>query len=209
MKKSFLVLAVSLFLISSSLAQVKISGGGLIGLNFGGVSVDPTPQGESFGGHTGLGIGGVLNFGFANGFGISAEPMYLQKGSDISVTGQTTSATIKANYIEIPVMLTYTFETGAGQIEPYVMAGPSLGIRLSATLTVNNQDTDIKDQTSSTDFGATLGAGARYPMGKNRIFLEARYAFGFSNINNTPGDNTSIKTHGFMIFAGITFPFGS
>lgn len=209
MKKSFLVLAVSLLLICSALPQVKISGGGLIGLNFGGVSVDPTPVGASFGGHTGIGIGGVLNFGFANGFGVSVEPMYLQKGSDITVTGQTTSITLKANYLEIPAMLTYTFETSGSQIEPYVMAGPSFGIRLSATETINNQDQDIKDQTSGTDFGLTLGAGARYPLGQNRLFLEARYAFGFTNINNFPGDNTTIKTHGFMIFAGITFPFGS
>jgi opacity protein-like surface antigen len=209
MKKSFLVLAVSLFLISSSLAQVKISGGGLIGLNFGGVSIDPTPQGESFGGHTGLGIGGVLNFAFANGFGISVEPMYLQKGSDVTITGQTANASITANYIEIPAFLTYTFDTNGGEIEPYVMAGPSLGIRLSATETFNNVDTDIKDQTSSTDFGAAFGAGARYPLGKNRLFLEARYAFGFSNILNAPGITSTVHTHGFMIFAGITFPFGS
>jgi opacity protein-like surface antigen len=206
MKKLLTVLAISFVFVVASLAQVKMSGGGLIGLNFGGVSVDPTPTGESFGGHTGLGIGGILNFGFANGLGVEVEPMYLQKGSDISVTGAT--ASITANYIEIPAMLTYTFETGQGQIEPYVMAGPSLGIRLSATQTVNNVDTDVKDQTSSTDFGATFGAGARYPLGMSRLFLEARYAFGFSNILNAPGNTSTVKTHGFMIFAGITFPFG-
>ncbi len=117
------------------------------------------------------------------------------------------TASITANYIEVPAMLTYTFETGKGEIEPYVMAGPSLGIRLSAKQTVNNVDTDVKDQTSSTDFGAVLGAGARYPLGMNRLFLEARYGFGFSNILNAPGNTSTVKTHGFMIFAGITFPF--
>lgn len=203
-----LVLGISFLFAVSSFAQVKISGGILAGLNMANASIDPSPSGVSLGTRTGFGFGGVLDFSFAGGVGIHVEPMYLQKGTKATYTGGETD--LKVNYIEIPAMLTYTFDTGAGQVEPYVMAGPTFGIRLSATSTTNNVDTDIKSTTKSTDFGATFGAGARLPVGMNSLFLEARYSIGFSDVNNDPtAPNTTIKTKGFQIFAGITFPFGA
>ncbi len=208
MKKTILLLAVSILFSVSSFAQVKVSGGFLAGLNLANVSWDPTPQGVSFSNLTGFGFGGVINFGFAGGIGVQAEPMYLQKGVSASANG--TDAKVKANYIEIPALLTYSFATGAGQVEPYLMAGPTLGFLLSAKTSVNGTDTDIKSTTSSTDFGATFGAGAKIPAGMTKVFIEARYSLGFSNINNDPNDTvTKIKTKGIQIFAGITFPFGS
>lgn len=208
MKKMLFVLAVSLFLLSSSFAQVKISGGVLAGLNLANASVDPQQTGVDYGTLTGFAFGGVLNFDFTGGFGLKVEPMYIQKGVKLSAGAN--EAKIKANYIDIPAMFVYTFATGAGQVEPYLMAGPSFGILLSATQSFNGNDTDIKSTTSSTDFGATFGGGAKFPVGKNRVFVEARYSLSFSNANNDANNpGASIKNKGIEIFAGFTFPFGS
>ena len=206
MKKALVLFVVSLLIAGSSFAQVKISGGVLAGLNMGNVKVDPTPTGTDFSNLTGFAAGAVLNFEFAGGFGIQVEPMYIQNGSKVTDNG--TEIKIKANYIDVPAMLMYTFATGEGQVEPYVMAGPVLGIRLSAKET-DGGEVDIKDYTKSTNFSGTFGAGVRIPVGMNRIFVEGRYTIGFTDINNNFAPGYTIKTKGLSFFAGITFPFGA
>jgi hypothetical protein len=206
MKKLFLVLAVTSLFIGSSFAQVKISGGVLGGLNLANASIDPSLTGVSLDNLTAFGVGGVLTFEFAGGFGIQAEPMYIQNGVKLSALGA--EEKVKVNYIDVPVILTYTFATGQGQVEPYLMAGPVLGIRLSAKVT-DGTEVDIKDQTKSTNIAGTFGAGVKIPVGVNKIFVEGRYTIGFSNILDIPGSTSSIKTKGLAFFAGITFPFGS
>ncbi len=207
MKKTILLLGVSLLFSVSSIAQVKVSGGFLGGLNLGNVSVDPTPSGVDFSNLTGFGAGGVLNFGFAGGFAIQVEPMYIQHGAKVNDNGSEFKD--KVNYIDVPVMFIYTFATGQGQVEPYVMAGPVLGIRLSAKET-NGTEVDIKDYIKSTNFAGTFGAGVRIPAGMNIIFIEGRYTIGFSDISNgfAPAGYT-LKTKDIQAFVGILFPFGS
>jgi hypothetical protein len=206
MKKALVLFVVSFLLVGSSFAQVKISGGVLGGLNLANVTVDPTPTGIDFSNLTGFAAGGVLNFEFTGGFGIQVEPMYIQNGAKVS--SGSIEEKIKVNYIDIPVILMYTFATGQGEVEPYVMAGPVLGIRLSAKET-NGGEVDIKDYTKGSNFGGTFGAGVKIPVGMNRIFIEGRYTIGFSDINNGIATNTTIKTKGIQVLAGITFPFGS
>lgn len=56
------------------------------------------------------------------------------------------------------------------------------------------------------DLGLGFGGGVSMPMGNNTIFIEARYSLGLTDINDDDFDDTKIKTKGFQIFAGITFP---
>ena len=206
MKRLLSIFAISLLLLGSSFAQVKVSGGFLAGLNLANASIDPAPTGVDVGNLTGFGFGGVLNFGFA-GFDIQVEPMYLMGGVKYSANGQ--EAKSKINFFSIPAMIIYTFPTAATQVEPYVMAGPVFGITLSSKyVDPNGTETDVKSTTSGTDFGATFGAGVKIPVGMNKVFVEARYSLGFKNLNSDPTDNTTIKSRGIEIFAGITFPFG-
>jgi opacity protein-like surface antigen len=208
MKKALVLLVVSFLIAGSSFAQVKISGGVLGGLNLANATIDPTPSGADLSNLTGFGVGGVLNFDFAGGIGLHFEPMYIQNG--VKLSSGTLEEKFKANYIEVPAIVTYTFATGEGQVEPYIMAGPVLGIRLSAKLVdPTGAEADYKDNIKSTNFGGTFGAGVKVPVGMNTIFVEGRYTIGFTNINNFPGDNTTIKTKNISFFAGITFPFGS
>jgi hypothetical protein len=218
MKKSFLHLAVSLLLIVSSYSQVKISGGVLGGLNIANLSTDPEPSGISLDNLTGFGVGGVFNFEFAGGFSIQAEPMYLQGGAQttISEQGINVNLKLKVDYISIPVLFAYVFQTGENQIKPYIYAGPDLGILVSATASGEaggiTADLDIKDSLKTIDFSALFGAGVNIPVGANTIFVEGRYSLGLININNSEflsASSVTIKTKGIQFFAGIRFPFGS
>jgi Outer membrane protein beta-barrel domain len=218
MKKLFILLTVSLLLVGSSHSQVKISGGLLGGLNIANLSTDPEPTGISLDNLTGFAVGGVLNFEFSSGFCIQAEPMYLQGGAQttISEQGINVNLKLKTNYISIPVLLTYVFQAGENQIKPYIFAGPSLGILVSATASGEaggiTADFDIKDSLKTIDFSALFGAGVNIPVGSNTIFVEGRYSLGFININNSDflsASAVTIKTKGIQFFAGIRFPFGS
>jgi len=205
MKKALLLLTISFLLIGSSFAQVKISGGVLGGLNLANASLDPSPTGVSVSNLTGFGAGAVVTFEFEGGFGIQAEPMYIQNG--VKLSALSLEEKLKLNYIEIPVMLTYTFDTGQAQFEPYLMAGLVLGIRTSAKISANGTDADINDMTKGSNMGGTFGAGVKIPAGMNKIFVEGRYTIGFTNVLDVPSTTSSIKTKGLAFFAGITFPF--
>jgi hypothetical protein len=218
MKKSYLVLAVSLLLIGSSISQVKISGGILGGLNLANLTVDPEPTGISLDNLTGFGVGGVFNIEFAGGFCIQAEPMYLQGGAQTTISEQGISVDlkIKVDYISIPVLFTYVFQTGENRIQPYIFAGPGLGFLMSANASGEaggiTADLDIKDSLKTIDFNALFGAGVNIPVGVNTIFVEGRYSLGLTNINNSDflsAGAVTIKTKGIQFFAGIRFPFGS
>ena len=204
------VLVFSLLFVSLTFAQVKISGGLFGGVNYAGITVDPVPAGQSNSKYLiGFQFGGVLNFGFAGGYSIRTEPMYLQIGA--KTTRANTEIKTKESYFSLPVMFTYAFETGSNKFQPYIMAGPVMGILLSAKYVFSNgNETDAKDLLKSVDFSATFGAGVNIAAGSNTVFIEGRYSLGFSNINNNPASpNTTIKTKGYGLNAGITFPFGN
>ena len=206
MKKLHLLLVVSFLFAFSTFAQVKISGGILGGVNLANASVDPPLTGVDLNNLTGYAFGGILNFEFIGGVGIQVEPMYIQNG--VKLSAGTMEAKFKVNYIEVPAILTYTFASGAGPVEPYILAGPVFGIRLSANyIDENGNEQDLKDQTKSTNFGGTFGAGVKIHLGMNSIFVEGRYTIGFTDINNDPTDLTVIKSKGLGFFAGLTFPF--
>ncbi|MGH7495503.1 MAG: outer membrane beta-barrel protein [bacterium] len=205
-------------------AQAQVRLGVIGGLNLANISFDPTLD-PNTSRSTAFGAGGVLQFRLAENLALQLEPMYLQKGArqegSFSDTEFDSSLSFKVdvkaklNYLELPVMLKLAI--GTGSTRPYVMAGPTIGFRLSAKYAGSvsgpgfNQeiDEDFKDQTKSMDFGLGFGAGVSFPAGRNTIFVQGRYALGLANINADPEDTeTRVKTNGIQVMTGVTFPIG-
>ena len=222
----FMVLLCAVGFVMPAHAQVKL--GVIGGLNLANISFDPA-AGSSPSRATAFGAGGVVQFRLAENVALQLEPMYLQKGArqegsfefGFDDTGSDSSLSFnvdvkaKLNYLELPVML--KLEIGTGSTRPYVMAGPTIGYRLSAKETgsvsgpgFNEQiDEDVKDLTKSMDFGLGFGAGVNFPAGRNTVFVQGRYALGLANINNDPEDTeTKLKTNGLQVMAGVAFPIG-
>jgi hypothetical protein len=214
----FIVMLLALFIALPASAQVSL---GLIGgLNLANINTDPQPEGNvDLKSRPVLGSGGVLELRLTENVGLYLQPMFLQKGAKAkgSVDEELDSVNVelKMNYIEIPVFLKFAF--GANTIKPYLMAGPTLGLRLSAretgTLSIGGVqqeiDEDVKVNTRTFDFGLGFGAGVSFPLGNNFVFLEGRYALGLSNISDDPEDpDAKIKTRGIQIMTGIAFPLG-
>jgi len=193
-------------------AQVHV--GVLGGLNLATISIDPDP-GADFSGRTVFGFGGVVGVGLGENTSLYVEPMYIEKGGVRSAIGEDdevkTDNEIKLAYLDVPFML--RFALGSGNIQPYVMVGPTIGFNLTAKVEEsggsNPGERDMKEDINSVDFGFGFGAGVSLPLGKSSIFVETRYALGLSDINDVSEVNTpEVKTRGFQVFAGFTFSIG-
>ncbi|MBN1351432.1 PorT family protein [candidate division KSB1 bacterium] len=139
--------------------------GVLGGLNFANISTDfEDTEPKTL---TTYGFGGVIERKLNENLILCFEPMYLQKGAKMEMAaeeGEDFFGDIEARfeyaYFEIPVFLKVSL--GSGEIKPYLMAGPTIGILSSAEMVVEMLDiasfgVDIKDASESIDYGIGLG----------------------------------------------------
>ncbi|MCI0693059.1 PorT family protein [candidate division KSB1 bacterium] len=217
-----LVALLALFIALPAGAQVKLGViGGVNFANLSGEEVDGTKI--DFSSRTVLGVGGVLDVGLNENVALRFEPMYLQKGAELTETDPdlgTATFAFKAAYLEVPVLLKIAL--GTSTTRPYLMAGPTIGFNLSSKLELSalgiSAEIDAKEITKSTDFGLAFGAGVSFPAGTSSIFVEGRYTLGLTDIAEAGalefmGDeivsgDADVKTRGFQIMGGIAFPLG-
>ena len=195
----------ALFLLSGiSFAQVGVS----IGAN-----VDKFQGNSEYDLHyrTGIAVGIYYDYP-GSGFGFMPEILYSQKGATFSsstvVTGHlvTGDATMKYDYIELPLLGKYSFEA-LGNFRPFLLAGPYVGILINSKMSVLGTDqtlaqtalveSDISDQ-QKFDFGITFGGGVSYNLGKIGLNINFRYSIGMLNV-----DKASLKNSGFSIMLGM------
>jgi hypothetical protein len=205
--------------ISTANAQYSSSWIGVrLGANFGGQSIDSTYDNATAGLKFGI-LGGVqFDHWFGEMWGIGVGLLFDQKGTGEqyaqgSVLNQRTFkgsigdsiVTYSGNdnytlsYLEIPIVLKAAF--GDGNIKPYLFAGPSIGILLSATNTTSStgttdahnqpppQITDIKSALNATDISLYFGGGILDKLDSGpALFFDAGYAAGLTKIYKTQPD---------------------
>ncbi len=138
--------------------------------------------------------GGVyLNYAFNDNLSLQPEVLYLMKGLNGVIANPyiTVDFTGKYDYIEIPLLVTYTIPMKSG-FNPYLFAGPSLGINLTADIDIDgeNQIThetltgsiDYSEVTNTMEYGLVFGVGFGYAVGSGQITFDARFDFGLSKI---------------------------
>jgi opacity protein-like surface antigen len=217
MKKQLCSLAVLSFITLSALnAGAQMTIGGRVGLDIGSLSYSPgLPSGNSTSYHTGFLVGAQMDDWFNDMWAISVQLLYDQKGSYINVNGSSALDEEALSYLEIPILAKVAL--GSGDVKPYLFAGPSIGIQLSATRTYDNvSSTSMSDDTdyNKIDLAVLVGAGVSYKLaGGSSLFLDAGYAIGLINIAKNNAYNTSasgasetVKTNDIRIAAGILFP---
>lgn len=172
------------------------------GINIANINVTPTTTTSS---KTGILIGGIIDINITPNITITSGARFIQKGWSNTSNGITYN--VKMGYLEFPALLKVKFPLT--EVKPYLIAGPTLGIKLSAneeaTDGTQTQDTDISSLVESTDFGLLFGAGIDFKVGnKTSLFFQPAYALGLSNIvkNST---TTTIKNYGFEITGGVKF----
>ncbi len=224
MKHLLFVIALAGFLSaatsSKTLAQFDI--GARIGANISNYQFSTTPTNTTTSASTGI-LGGLqIDYWFNTMWAFNAQLLYIQKGSKFTSVatdqGPSSSGTVSANYVEIPLTAKLRFGDD-GTVRVYATAGPTIGFLLSANANsslsggssrpctpIVRQSSDVKDQFTSTDFGILGGVGLDILVSNSMtIFGEAAYRFGFANINNTTGSTDTENTRDIRLSAGIVW----
>src|SRR5690606_4191712 len=83
-------------------------------------------------------MGGIyVTFHLTSTFGIQPEAIYSQRGADVG-DGVDVDATIKMDYIDIPVLLRFDIPV-VGPIQPFFVAGPSFGFQSKCAMEAESE----------------------------------------------------------------------
>lgn len=170
------------------------------GLNLANLNLTPTFNTNS---KTGFMVGGFADIGVSKIVSIKPSVRYIVKGFTQSGTGFSYSQTY--SYIEMPLLI--KAKLPLRHVKPYIEAGPTLGIQLSAsselTTAAGVTESDEGAFFTAIDFGLYFGSGAEFRVAPGTdIFTSFGYALGLTNISK---NTTSAKTNGFQITAGVKF----
>jgi hypothetical protein len=129
-------------------------------------------------------------------FAIQPEAYYSMKGATYSEGGGT--LTLSLDYFEVPLLFKLLIPVEGSSVRPSIFAGPAVGFNTTANFKVEvddqSQETDIKDQVTSTDFSLAFGGGVGFMVGKNELGIDIRYILGLSSIDDT-SDNLDLKNN--------------
>lgn len=181
----------------------------MAGVNLARISGDETDALDS---RTGW-LGGVfVTFHLTNTFGIQPEALYSQRGASADA-GSGVDATIKMDYIDIPVLLRYSVPV-TGPIRPFFVAGPAFGIQSKCSIAAEGEgvsasvdcdqfedDPEASFDSKTFDLSGVVGAGLDFRVGGRTLMLGARYQHGFSDVVK----DASAKSRTWSVVAGLGF----
>ncbi len=189
--KKFLLIFLTIILVSTTHAYgFKFMAGG----HLSKYAVEPEGAGIEWKNKTGFLVGGGIELFSVPFISLDIDGFYFQKGSKFK------SATEELDYtldvISITPLVRVKFLPGPS---PYVLGGGEF----SYILTHKLDETDIKNETKSFDYGLVFGAGYEMSMPGASLFFEGRYHLGVANILKDPATGESLKTKALVVIVGI------
>jgi hypothetical protein len=154
------------------------------------VSGDPLPG--TFGTRTSYNVGLFAEYGFNKHLYFQVLMNFDRRGFSYkdSEGNNSTDITIRANYLEIPLLLRYAIPV-SDKFDIYGLLGPSIAYLISGRIvgenTVNgvvgDVDNKITDSYNSTSFGIKVGLGVEIPFAEDKgaTFFDVRYNYGFGH----------------------------
>jgi len=200
LSKTILILIALISLISVNSYSQSTGFGIESGINVGDISSSPAFNTST---KTGFMVGGFADIGVTDIFAIRPGLRYITKGFSSTFNGVT--FTDNLSYLEAPLLLKVSVPLP--KVKPYFMAGPTLGIQLSANETfgagAQAQDLDASQIYETIDFGLYFGGGIDFHVAnKMEIFTGFGYSLGLTNISKL---TTSARNHGLQVTSGVKF----
>ena len=226
MKKSMLLLLLGMLMSSMFFAQNSV--GLSVGVNFANISQNGISTGEFSGldnytfGTTGIIYGRNLDqhWKVLTGFNYSRRgaQSYFEQGINLFDKTYDVGAKLlhKMDYIEVPVLFLYKFNSSEKSFSPYIFAGPQFAYESSYTIDVKahllidfniyrynvNLSNNIFNRY---DLSAVAGAGMSFPVKSGTLNLDARYIYGISDILDNPVVDLNLKHRNIRI--GLTYMY--
>lgn len=190
MKK--LLSVICMVVLAGTFAKAQdVSFGARGGLNFANIS-EKASNGATAGSYsmrTSILLGGYATIMFNDNMGLQPELFYSGYGAKES--NPAGDITLKLGYLSLPVFFRYNFNE-----QWHLLAGPQLGILMSAKAVQGGNSQDVKSNVNSSDFGLTVGVGADF----DKINVGVRYNAGFSNLSKS--SNFTDKNNAFQLVVG-------
>jgi len=140
-------------------------------------------------------IGGYLNFKIpASPMSVQPEILYAQYGAK----AEDADFEFDVNYIQVPVLLKFGFDTPGAQ--PNVYFGPYMSFNTKAEVENNDGSINLDDSAKDTEFGVVVGAG----VDVSKLRLGLRYTAGLTNVADDDF-NDSAKNGAIALTVGIGF----
>lgn len=188
MKLKFLAVMISIVVAQAAMAQFTL------GIKAGATlnKIEGKAFKDEF--NTGYHIGGFLELGLGDRFGIQPEVLFNQvttrRDTAFSNVFRPNVSDIKLNYLSIPILLNYKL----GNVL-YLQAGPQFGVLMS-------QDKNLlqngEEAFKNGDFSLLAGAQLRL----SKIRLSGRYFAGLNDINDV-GNQEQWKNQGWQLSVGL------
>ncbi len=210
MKKVLLLITVALFSFTGkALAQVDV--GVLGGINHTSFNIVPDQPFEEKS-RPDFGCGLFVNVPLNESLSAQVQGMYLRKGGDLAITGFNEDVKVVSQYLEFPVLLRYTFNSGC--VRPYYFAGPSIGFLLTSTQKASFIPADQEDNKADSkkvEISLCVGGGLQYVMKDMSLYAQVMYMHGLTNNDNVenPADySESIHSRAISYMVGMSIPLG-
>jgi Outer membrane protein beta-barrel domain len=175
--------------------------GAKVGVNLATIGYDPEQTGD-FGMRLGLVAGGFASLPLGGRLALQPEVLFSQKGESVEGGGVKGKTTL--NYLEVPVLLTYSL-SGDGSRGFFIFGGSSMAFKLSAesSATFGDQDIDIDldEEIENLDFGVVAGAGKAF----GRLTIDGRYTHGLTNLSIDDSDGIKARNRTISVQAGVRF----
>ena len=169
-------------------------------------------------GYSRIGItgGAFASYDLKKSLSVEADVLYTQQGITntlpLTTKNYPTSTNICFHTIEVPLLLSFNSHDIDG-ITPRIFLGHSFGYILSAIASNREQfdvapvkyfytKEDVSSKFNNLDFGIVMGIGISFKVGSHNLILDARYKFGYTNINTSAFDKYS--NNALTITAGLT-----
>ena len=188
------------FLLTTVLAVVLVSGvataqhvnfGIKGGLNFYNLkNSNNVEYDNSVGFHLGL----LAHIHVAKKFALQPEVVFSTQGATYKVGS--TDGDLNLDYINVPLLFQYMFDNGFR-----LQAGPQVGILINAKSKFGSVSSEVKNNFSSVDVGATAGVSYVHPP--SGFGFDARYNAGLNNINK----NSSVDSNNRGFQLGVFYLF--
>lgn len=172
MRKTLKITILLLMLCGILKAQSEFEFGVKGGANFTGFHNGSSTFTSEFG----INLGGIAEYSVSDKFSLQAELLFNQKAGTFTVRNNSNvvlgSVVSKLGYIDIPILAKvylgnkFSFEVG-----------PQIGFNISKKTKFN--DTEIDTEIKTLDTAIVGGFGFQFDQG---LFIQARYAYGFSEI---------------------------
>jgi hypothetical protein len=204
MMRKALCIAVIALLGFGTLTAQGVRFGVKTGINLSKVKVDVIGNSDT---RFGFNLGVFTEIDLSDKFILQPELLLSTQGGEFETSedGNREAATLKINYLNIPLMVKYAVSDKIA-----LEFGPQVGFLLSAKreseITSNgttvSENVDINEFYKSIDYG--LNFGTSFNVVEN-IMIAARYNIGLSNIFEAEGDDIEVKNRVFSVSVGYRF----